>query len=650
MAYGIRYNIIQKLRDDSNLYVKIYEKAYTGTEITQYEATNISLTPNSSDDEPLPYLVSSQLNISFIISNEYDFINFPNLLSFDDRKYFVKLYNGDNLLWVGFLFNDYLEVPFTTGNQEVSVIAIDGLSFLKYKNYALVEAESQNDPVKLLDVIAKGLNIINYPDPIMLNSWCSYFAAGMANRTASLNNEPFNQTYQYARDYTEVDYYTILENILLSFGCRMFQSNGEWHIMAINEMADTFRYYTKYNIYPTVSLVASGTNNELIEIKPYSEGNIHFINNSQTKIVRKGYPRLIANAPVTQAINYCHNGNFKQLNTLGTLPIGWRLTNTGGHGHANLVQVPNDQFNTVDLFAGNGPYGYSSLEMGVTPPITTYLPYMIAPSMNLSFEYQSEDSSAKIQISIRLTSGVYYYYNSADIWQTTPVNLTISPAGFNVWSNYTKSISLGLLPNPFGIDLEGYVSIKIFVDGAGFNFINVRNVKINQDSAAVTAVKITRDVVTEPSTTKEINVPYGSFNPNASNNNLGLLVDSNREILKDWYRYGKTGTYYQLVHLMARQFSNLLSKNFATLEGDLGKFINSGNLLYLDNVFIIQDAAANALSYNAIKFMSNRMTIVPQVDEITSFQVIEITNTDNTSTEVIEYIGDITLIRPSRYF
>jgi hypothetical protein len=73
MAYGIKYRLTQALRDGTNLYVDIYERDYTIDLVINYDAVNIQLNSNASEDEPLAAIVSSQLNISFIVSDEnYD--------------------------------------------------------------------------------------------------------------------------------------------------------------------------------------------------------------------------------------------------------------------------------------------------------------------------------------------------------------------------------------------------------------------------------------------------------------------------------------------------------------------------------------------------------------------------------------------------
>lgn len=292
MAYGIKYRLTQALRDGTNLYVDIYERDYTTDLVINYDAVNIQLNSNASEDEPLAAIVSSQLNISFLVSDEnYD--DFPELLSFDDRKYYVKLLNEDTLLWCGFLFNDYVQVPFTTGYIQVDMIAIDGLSFLEYSTFDFVESQTVNSLFKHIDIIAEILNEIQYPEAIDLITSCSYYAEGMNDRADSLLSEPFNQTYQYRRDIQGVTYYQVLEYIVKSFGCRLFQAGGKWWIVAVNEFANENNWFTEYTYTGTV--VSSGSNlNTLSTIQSYvgNTSGLYFIDNSQFKLMKKGFNKV----------------------------------------------------------------------------------------------------------------------------------------------------------------------------------------------------------------------------------------------------------------------------------------------------------------------------------------------------------------------
>ena len=657
MPYGLKYTITQALKDDTILQARIYEKDYS-LEVKSYDAINISLDSNASNDEPIAGIVSSQLNISFITTIE-DGEDFPTILSFDIRKYFVKLYNGESLLWSGFLFNDYVSVPFTTGNVQVDLLAIDGLSFLEYTDFIYEEDLSINGTNRLIDVIAETLNVINYPDPIQLLTSCSYYAEGMFDRGDASGDEPFAQTYQYRRDFVGLNYYEVLNNIVKSFGCRLFQSDGKWQLLAINQMDLATRYFTNYVIYPTVSNAGSGTIDKNIAIQPYSEGNVHFVNNSQNKIVRKGYPKVIVKGNFNYANNYVHNGNFKGYYNIITtppsvypFPYGWDYftSSTPNQIYVNLTIDDDLSSNTLSIQKPIGVGLYSQVEMGVPVstsfPLYSYLPYMNGPSFNINFTYRIGISGNKAKMIVMITNpstAITYYYNSSNEWQTAYTFIDINKADEENYSDYSLKVLINTENTPSGASVKGYVKLRFVVDGGTpfpqYESISLRSVSITQNYNTIRSVDITRQVGNENTTIKEIEQPYGSFlNSYAVNNNLGNLVNSSGISYENWYRYPDTTNVFELLPmLIARQYSNLLSKNFGTLEADLGSFKTAKGLNYLDKVYTVEDASTNALSYNNKKFMLNRGNIIPQIDEVTSFQLIEITNEDNDSVETIKY-------------
>jgi hypothetical protein len=653
MAYELRYTISQALRDGTTLTANIYEKDYVGDVIT-YDAINISLESNASNDEPLAGIISSQLNISFLTTEENG-EDFPSILSFDIRKYFVKLYTVDidYPIWVGFLFNDYVQIPFTTGYVQVDLVAIDGLSFLDYTEFIYQEEKSINSLYNLIDIIAETLNIIAYPEPIQLLTSCSYYAQGMYTRADASSEEPFDQSYQYRRDFVGLTYYEALDNIVKSFGCRLFQSDGKWQILAINEMANDTRYYTNYAIYPTVSNAGSGVFDKNITIEPYAEGNVHFINNSQNKIVRKGYPKVVIKGNFKYANNYVHNGNFKGVYNILTppsvvfRPFGWTFFASAFPSSFVNMDIEDDlSSNTVNISQPIGAGFYAYAEMGAPPPAIPYLylPYMNGPSFNVSFTYFiGQGIGAKLFISItNPDNGIAYYYNGTN-WVTSSTFVVINKVDSTEFVSYSQKVYLNSQNSPTGTALKGYVQLRFLVDGGvpfpKYTNIRVRSVAITQDYTTIRSVDVSRQVGTENTTVKEIEQPYGSFLNNFSvNNNIGNIVNASGISYTNWYRYPDTAnTFPLLAMLMARQYSNLLNKNFATLEAEIGKFQTEKGLNYLDKVYLVEDSATNALSYNDKKFMLNRANVIPQVDEVNSFQIIEITNEDNDSVETIKY-------------
>jgi hypothetical protein len=238
MAYGKRYLLQQALRDDSKLLINIYEDGYTGS-VYNYEAVSVSLSPNSNSDEPEPGIISSQLNISFLMSTATDNSNFPDLLTYNDKLYYVELTRiastgGENVVWRGYTFNDYVTVPFSTGTTQVDIICIDALSFMKNNYYPYTA--SSNGLQNLYTVLAEGLNLIGYPNSPSLYQCCSYFGSSMANRGASAANEPFSQTYIYKRDLQQNNYYDLIEKIAVPLSLKTGAPVGEWHLVVGNPM------------------------------------------------------------------------------------------------------------------------------------------------------------------------------------------------------------------------------------------------------------------------------------------------------------------------------------------------------------------------------------------------------------------------------
>ena len=659
MAYGLRYTLTQILRDGTSSVVNIYEKDYTAGIVTPYDAVELKIQSNASEDEPMPQIISSQLNISFVIPLENTATIFPNLLGFDDRKYYVEYKNETNILWVGYLFNDYMQVPFTTGYVQVDLVATDGLKLLEYAKYNLTDLGSTNATTKLINVIATCLNLIAYPTQLKLVTSCSYYAATMSDRGAGTANEPFNQTYQYRRDYIGLTCYQVLENIVKSFGCRLFQSDGKWQLLTINEQANTTQYYTEYTISPTISVSASGTLDNNVTINPYVLGNVHFIDDSQTKIIRKGYPKIILTSKWQGSDNYFMNGDFKaytdQYSNTGV--TGWYRGKTGGPlASANNFFVNNLSDNN-DIFMAIYSTGVSSyLHSGDNLSTTAYLPFLDIPSFTVAFQYKIQEIGQRAKLAVELidsTTGVSWFYNQADEWQTgttwtdTYVFIDYQGNGGTVdalspWSSYSKEFSLEAPHIPGGA-IKGYVRIYIFVDDAagGITNINVRGFKNTQQLSIAKGMRVTRSVSDIVSTTKEITQPYGFWNYGVQSNNFkGVLFNSAGAYLQNWYKYGYGGTYGTLQELMALQYSNLLSKNFGTLEGDLGAFKTSKGLNYLNKNITVTDASTNALSYNGKKFLINRADITPYNDEVNSLQIIEITNTNNDSSVTVEYLSE----------
>lgn len=634
MAYVLKYNLQQSLRDESKLFINIYEDGGTGT-VYSYTPTSITITPNSNSDEPEPGIISSQLNFSFLISTQDDFNNFPSLLSFNDRKYYVELtrtpLNGsESVVWRGFMFNDYVNVPFSTGNIQVDITCIDALSFMK-NSYFPYSADS-NQLLNLYNVIALGLNSIAFPNSPSLYQCCSYFGSSMANRNASAANEPFSQTYIYIRDLQEQSYYDLIEQIVKSFGCRLFQQNGDWWIMSANEMAAATIYFTKYNLSTGTS--TGGTLSNGITVSPYNGSNIHFINNSQNKITRKGYPVIKVNAPVKFSSESISNGRFKI--TTGSAIDNWSKTE---NGTATITLIAQDgPYNIVRFVVGAG--GGNSTTFKYASPGT--LPYFTSPGFTFAFDTAiSAGSNMSIRIYVENSIGQKFYANSSGVWGAPGVVTTFNvnyTAAADVFQTITYNLELGAFNiGGTNYNVEGYFRVEFECTTAGT--IYLRYPHANQSGNGLpSSLVATRYVTTTNSLTKDFESSLGIYKSDIPYC-YGALFYSTAAPITLWYRYSHLATSYaSLPILLARELSNLFNRNYATLEADLGETITSNNVIYLNNTYTITDSATNALSYNGKKFIANRNDVNLYINQENNLQLLEITDTDNASTESIAWL------------
>jgi hypothetical protein len=651
MAYVLNYTITQILRDSTVQVVKIYKKDYAGT-VKTYEATSVVLQPNSNEEDPIGGIISSQLNVSFLISTQDDYEKFPDLLNYDDTLYYVELVEGVNIIWKGFLFNDYINLAFTTGNQVVNIVCVDGLSLIKYNNYTT--NNSINTVTPLINLIGTCLSNINYENPSNLYACCSYYAEGMSDRGDGGQYEPFAQSAIYIRDVINVDFYTILDNIVKSFGCRLFQANGDWYIMPLNDMASTV-YYTKYTISTNPGVISFGTLDNIIDIEPYTDGNVHFINNSQVKIVRKGYQVVESNTPFTYVENMANNGNFK--NVVSGDAVGWKKT-TVGTGIVTLVINDDNEFNYYTVKKGASGTNLSELT-NVVPPFLPqhYAPLLFGPRGSLSFEYQALSVGDKIGVRIQLykptsTGYLSYYLRNDSKWTTTSTIIDVTAEKELIFEAKTINIPLGLVADttPFLNVYFGHIIVTFIANTATYVGGDIKNIKVTQSPNKLTSLDVKRQIGEDNVIVKSIDLPYGLYHPpftswDGGNNNFGALFNLFLTgffggSLINWYRYGKPAEqFYDLHSLLIRQYSNLLNRNIATLEADLGNYNSDNGLVYLDKTYTIQDASTNALSYNDKKFLMNRLTMNTYNSEVNSIQLIEVINQDNLSVETIKYIG-----------
>ena len=659
MSYQLAYEITQAGRNTGTSVVAyIYKNTVGSITPVSYTASEITVNNNPSSDDLEPGLVPMTATISIALETDSDISNLPNVLTYDDRLYYVHIYYAGYLLFRGFILSDYIELSFTTGVKYMTIPCVDGLHYLKQKTF---NADiNTNGPYGLAGIITDAITQLGYDSDSYFYSACNYFGYGMNDRnTVPVGKfEPFNQTFIYPRDLQGENYYDILEYIAIAFGCRFFQAEGNFWMVPCTEIINSSNYYTRYLVSGgSFSYDSHGTLSNAMSVNPYTNNtsNFYFINNGQIKNIKKGYNKVVVSGDYTYNKDFVFNGKFKSYDpsTNPDTVTGWTLYRQVPQIDLNVTNSGSSLSNEVRIEIPIGYNGEFRFYTTGTVSSTDYLPYINMPIARMSFYFKTEGSfSFTYDYRIILYSGgtAYYYYPSgtteATAWQTT--------------SNY---ISFGTAANDFYkleqeikmYTKEGFMSVEIRSSAAnfiGFKSITLKDFTLSQqqDSTNYKSLDIIRSIGSATNE-KNINVRFGlidvnndkTINYGASNNGLlikGTKVGSNPyQPWTLWYKQSDTSTFYDMLpYLVARDLSNILNKNIASLEGDLGRVYNAVGLFSTNKYLTVADSSTGPFSYNGKKFVINRLDVNPCLEQVNQIQIIESTTVDDASTQTLEFI------------
>jgi hypothetical protein len=410
----------------------------------------------------------------------------------------------------------------------------------------------------------------------------------------------------------------------------------------MNEMAASTNYFTKYNILSTPTITSSGVLSNTVNILPYADGNVHFINNSQVKLLKKGFYNIQGRGAYESALNYCDNADLK-LNAFPTNTATGFILGVTGDSTATIVPDTTGQFDSVSLVRNTS--GLASIENGNLAAPNYFLPYIGEVPFKLSFEHATS-TSAKLQISMNTSLGVVYL-DTNGLWQSSVQNLTIDDNDAT-YSTYTKDIPPYFVSS---VAIFGYLKFKIICNASGESTA-LRNFIIQRGDSEIKFIEANYVADnTIQSTLQVFEQPYGNnyLTTYTYSSNKGVLCASDGTFLKDWYSSCPSGTplgAIDLIVFMTYQNIRNLNKNVATVECDLGEHISGGGFVYLDKVFTTTDTVTGNLSYTGKKFIMNRVSQNAYVNELNSVQLIEVSVAEITAFIIPNYITDTGQLGP----
>lgn len=637
MAYGQKYSVLYATRADKDVELKIWQQDYVGSIISlQGIALNLQYIPNSDDIyEPI---MASQLAVTIdYTDNENEMIDFTNI---NDRYTYVEMYVNSVIEWVGFVLNDNVQISYSTGRKIVFFNAIDGLGMLKDVTYEpIVGNYGVNDTVSLLTILRTCFNKIEFKNNRNIITICSYFSNGMSDRSVNSWRDPIAQTYMNYRTFLKDAYsytncFDVISNIAKSFGCRIFQAKGKWWVVAINEFANTNAYYTEY--LPTGIRVDNGDGNLIntsSTIQAYSgnTSDLYFIDNSQFKIMKKGFYKIVAEGNVDVAENYIPNGDLRDND--GTEATFWTRSSTGD-GTCTLENNATLDYYYFQLTApSGGPAGTAAITLDSTSNALV----TAGDALELKITIGAESVATPIgfiDISINTGSLVYYLNNNKE-WQTTSTSYTVyNPKTSGAAQDFTLNLNTAVFP------ATGQLSFTYRIS-EGINFLTLTNF-ILLIKSTIASYNLSGTLLENNQYTKTIEFPYGStgsdsYYPSAK----GTLLLSDNSVAAGWYRYGidTIGSFFTLSELLVQQYVNTYALNIINIDCSLSSFyttnstyptFNASKLMFAD------DTDPAVINVSDKSYMLGNSTINYPSNEIQA-TLLQISNNEIECTRVNKY-------------
>jgi hypothetical protein len=551
------------------------------------------------------------------------------------------MYVNSVIEWVGFVINDDVQISYSTGRKIAAFNATDGLGMLKDIKFVSENANyGVNDIILLKDIFRACFNSIGFKNDRNYITMCSYYSVGMYTRATQLYADPFDQACLNYRSLLEDEYnYTncldIISNIASSFGCRIFQAKAKWWIVAINEFATINAYYSEYA--PTGLRVNNGDGNIINTssiIQPYvgNTSGLYFIDNSQLKVIKKGFYKIIAEGSVEIADNYLPNGDLKDNN--GTEATYWTRASTGDGSCLLQTNLTFDSFYFELNAPSGGPAGTASvtLDANSNPYVTT------GDSLQLNILTGAPSQAAAIgfiDITINTGSLIYYLNNDAE-WQTTATSYTVfNPKTTGASEDFVLDLKTAIFPGSGSLSFAYRIS-------EGISIVTLTNFVLKIKSL-ISAYDLTGTLVETDQYTKTISLPYGSgggdsFYPSAK----GSLVLTDKSIASGWYRYGfdPSGEFFTLAELIVQQYVNTYALNIINVDCSLSEFYTSNTnhrTLNASKLIFATDTDPASINISSKSYMLGNATI-SYPSNTASATLLQISNTEIECTRVNKYI------------
>jgi hypothetical protein len=237
MSTEIKYQILFTSKLGRRIDIRFLD-GNTHDNTIQLKCTAANLAYKDGDRDKYVPIRGSELTMKVLCNSDFTAENFLVSGALDMQ---VHLYVNDALQWKGYLDSSGLQKPLKDVNHEVQLIAKDGLHYLANKQieYGTGTESFFNGSSKIIDYIAKSLSYTGFDFDIYAYGNIFPVDADPALKESNMFNVAYVNASTFYIDGKQLETcYEILNKIMHSFKCTLFQAKGRWNIVYWEQLYD----------------------------------------------------------------------------------------------------------------------------------------------------------------------------------------------------------------------------------------------------------------------------------------------------------------------------------------------------------------------------------------------------------------------------
>lgn len=192
------------------------------------EKSSVKLSWEGGDEKAEQNIVGSSLSFAIEVPiDEMGDAVYSDLFTGNENRFKIRFYatDTDTTIWTGFLLPDTYREPYENGTTYLQFAATDGLGRLKGK---YMDADFYRSERTVTDILTQclaktGLQLDMYLAPAIVNS------------TVKAYDAIYLYGAHFFADGKQMDCYSILESILSSMLCELYQADDRWYVEGFNK-------------------------------------------------------------------------------------------------------------------------------------------------------------------------------------------------------------------------------------------------------------------------------------------------------------------------------------------------------------------------------------------------------------------------------